>query len=476
MSFDVDAHLREAQEEMRRQGSDADSTPQGDRRTLEPAPAQSEEALALSFAERHECDLRYVAKWKIWLVWDGKRWKPDDSLQAFDFSRATCREAARGERKSAREIASAKTVAAVERLAKADRRLAATPDQFDADPWLLNTPSGILDLRTGMLRPQAQTDYLTKVTGIGPAPPRTPCPRFRRFLQEIMGDDDDLVAFLQRAFGYSLTGMVTEHALFFACGKGANGKGTLLNTFTRILGDYAAVANAETFTVSHADRHPTDLAMLRGARFVTVQEVEEGRRWAESKIKALTGGDPITARFMRADFFTFDPQLKLWIAANHRPGLRNIDEAIRRRLHLIRFDVTIPPAARDRDLPERLKAEWPAILRWAIDGCLQWQQGGLRPPEAVRAATEEYLDAEDALARWLADCAYSSADGPFESNADLFASWKAWAERCGEYVGSEKRLTQALEDRGFRRMRQGKARTRGFAGIRLSRRSLGEDR
>src|SRR4051794_373979 len=190
----------------------------------------------------------------------------------------------------------------------------------------------------------------------------------------------------------------------FGYGTGANGKGTFLNTLSGLLAGYAAVAPMDAFTASATDRHTTDLAMLRGARLVTAQETEEGRRWAESRVKAMTGGDPITARFMRQDFFTFSPQFKLLIAGNHRPGLRNVDEAIRRRFNMLPFAVKIPANEREKALPEKLKAEWPGILAWAIQGCLDWQKEGLSPPLAVLEATEEYLVSEDALGTWLAEC------------------------------------------------------------------------
>ena len=184
--------------------------------------------------------------------------------------------------------------------------------------------------------------------------------------------------------GYCLTGSIRDHALFFLYGTGGNGKGVLLNTCHDILGDYSAIAAMETFTASKADRHPTDLAMLRGARAVIAQETEDGQRWAESRIKALTGGDAISARFMRQDFFTFKPAFKLLIAGNHKPSLRNVDEAVKRRFNLLPFTVTISKDERDPELAEKLKGEWPGILAWAIEGCLEWQRIGLCPPNAVR--------------------------------------------------------------------------------------------
>ncbi|NCB32169.1 MAG: hypothetical protein EOM66_12285 [Clostridia bacterium] len=224
----------------------------------------------------------------------------------------------------------------------------------------------------------------------------------------------------------------------------------------------------ETFTASTGDRHPTDLAMLRGARLVTAQETEEGRQWAESRIKSLTGGDPITARFMRQDFFTFTPQFKLIIAGNHKPGLRNVDEAMRRRFHLIPFTVTIPKEERDPALPEKLRAEWPGILKWAVRGCLEWQRQGLNPPPAVVDATAEYLEAEDSYSLWMTECLTPSRNC-FESSADLFASWKAWAERAGESPGSQKRFTQTFATKGAQPKRQAHTGKRGFEGYRINR-------
>ena len=265
--------------------------------------------------------------------------------------------------------------------------------------------------------------------------------------------------------GYCLTGLTSEHALFFIYGIGANGKSVYINTISGILADHHRTAPIETFTASpHQDRHPTELARLRGARLVTSIETEEGRRWAESRIKSLTGGDKIAAHFMRQDFFEFTPQFKLFIAGNHKPGLRSVDEAIRRRFNLIPFTVTIPPAERDPDLAETLKAEWPGILAWMIEGCLVWQREGIAAPAAVTSATAAYLEAEDAVAAWLKERCEEPSDAVERSNA-LFASWKDWAEKAGEPVGSQKKLSQKLEDRGFKKShdRHGSC----FAGLRV---------
>ena len=329
-------------------------------------PEFADDALALLFAERHKDSLRYVAALGRWLMFDGARWRFDETLAARDLVRKICREASgRCDKKIAKGIASGKTVAAVERLAQTDRRLAANVEQFDADPWLLNTPAGIVDLRSGDIRKHDASAYLTKITGVAPDE-ACPTPRWCAFLARIMGDD--VIEYLKRVAGYSLTGSTGEHALFFCYGLGANGKSTFLNAITGCAGDYHRAAPIETFTASKHDQHPTDLARLRGARLVTATETEEGRRWAESRIKALTGGDTIAARFMRQDFFEYTPQFKLIIAGNHKPGLRSVDEAIRRRFNLIPFGVTIPPLERDQQIGKKLKDEWPGILAWMISG------------------------------------------------------------------------------------------------------------
>jgi P4 family phage/plasmid primase-like protien len=206
------------------------------------------------------------------------------------------------------------------------------------------------------------------------------------------------------------------------------------------------------------------MAGLRGARIVTSIETEQGSRWAESKLKALTGGDKITARFMRQDFFEFIPQFKLLIVGNHKPSIRNVDEAMKRRLHMVPFTVTIPAPKRDKRLPDRLLAERDGILSWALRGCLEWQRTGLRPPAAVMAATEDYFEAEDAIGRWIDE---RCVKGPqhAEGSTALYASWKAWAEANGEYAGSMKRFSETLGNRGF--PKRNTAQARGFRGIAL---------
>ena len=393
------------------------------------------------------------------------RWQFDDTLAVFDSVRVICRAAAAdcNKARTAKELASAKTVAAVERLARSDRRLAATVDQWDADLWLLNTPKGVIDLRTGAMRPHRAEDYLTHMTAVAPG---GDCPLWHAFLDRIT-EDKSLQQYLQRVCGYALTGLTYEHALFFLYGKGANGKTTFKKAVSGILADYHRAAPIETFTASHTDRHPTELADLRGARLVTANETDEGRRWAESRINMLTGGDRVRARFMRQDLFEFTPQLKLMIDGNHKPSLRSVNEAARRRFNLIPFTVTIPLKERDKDLSDKLKAEWPGILQWMIDGCVDWQERGLAPPEVVTAATAAYLDAQDTVAAWLDECCELDAN-TWERSQTLFASWKIWAERSGHFVGDTKTFRDRLDGRdGIEHRLEPGTKRAGFQGVRL---------
>ena len=425
----------------------------------------TEDALALAFTRRYHRDWRYVFAWGRWMMWDGQRWRSEDTLAATDLIRSVCRHAAvRADNpKIAAKLASSGTVGGVERLARADRRHAATTAEWDADPWLLNTPGGVVDLKTGRQRPHDRADRMTKITT---ATPGGDCPIWRQFLDEVTGGDKELQAYLQRMAGYTLTGSTQEHALFFLYGTGANGKSVFVNTLATILGDYAANAPMDTFMETRTDRHPTDMAGLRGARFVAAIETEQGRRWAESKIKNLTGGDKISARFMRQDFFEFFPQFKLFVAGNHKPAIRNIDEAMKRRLHLIPFTITVPPERRDKLLQQKLLAERDGILAWAVQGCLDWQRlGRLDPPQPVKDATDEYFEAEDALGRWLDERCVREGNAK-SLTAELFTDWKQWAESAGEFIGSQKRFADLLLTRGLEKWRNGMG-LRGFQCIGL---------
>jgi putative DNA primase/helicase len=426
----------------------------------------TDDALALEFTSRYGVDWRYCSTWAQWLMWTGNRWKADETLLVNHLVRSIGRASAlkADSHRIASKLASAGTVSNVERMARGDRRHSATTDVWDSDLWLLNTPAGVVDLRTGGMRPHKRDDWMIKMTAAS-LKAGARCEAWLRFIGEVTGHDPALESYLQRMFGYCLTGSTREHALFFLYGTGANGKSVFVNILLAILGDYGINAPMETFMASRNDRHPTELAMLRGARLVVAAETEQGRSFNESRIKELTGGDQITARNLYQDFFTYTPQFKPVLTGNHKPALKNIDEAIRRRMHLTPFTVTIAPEKRDKDLQQKLLTERDGIFEWALQGCLEWQRDGLLPPQCVRQATDEYFESEDSIGRWIEERCTTGSGGT-SLTADLFADWKQWAEAAGEYVGTQKRLSELLQPRGFTKWRNTGG-LRGLQGIGL---------
>ncbi len=424
----------------------------------------TEDAAALSFVARSP-DLRFCHSWKTWLIWDGKLWRPDQTVHVFDKVRKHCREHSELTTKTPgdqKKFCSPAFVAGVERFLKSDRAYATTSEQYDTDDWLLNTPDGTVSLIDGSMAAHDPDNFCTKITAVGPL---GECPIFLEFLKSITDGDDELIAYLQRLAGYCLSGSIREHSLHFLYGTGANGKGTFLNALAGVMADYAAIAPIETFTETHGERHPTELAMLDGPRLVLAQETESGRKWAETRIKALTGGDPISARRMRQDFFTFTPKFKLLIAGNHKPTLSTVDEAIRRRIHVVPFEVTIAPEKRDKNLGEKLKTEWPGILAWAIEGCVEYcERDGLDPPDRVVDATDAYLRSQNVLLEWIEDACDVGPDY-WEKPSLLFASWRASAKAANERIGQQKDFNERMEAAGFRQDRDN-VRQRHWVGIR----------
>ena len=402
----------------------------------------TEDGIAQAFTKRHADRLRYCHDAGAWFQWTGQRWRQDRTKLAYSWARQTCRELAANTPDNKRvTLAKAATAGAVERFAQADPALTATASVWDADPFLLGTPEGTVDLRTGSIRPGCTDDYLTKQTAVAPAEtPHTPL--WDAFLLDATAGDTALIRFLRQWFGYCLTGDTREHALLFGYGPGGNGKSVLLNTAAGIMGDYCRQAAMDTFTAAHGDRHPTDLAMLRGARMVCASETEEGRAWAESRIKSLTGGDMISARFMRQDFFEYRPQFKLVVIGNHKPVLKNVDEAARRRFNVVPFLNT--PSVPDRQLETKLKAEWPAILRWMIEGCLDWQRNGLVRPKVVATATAEYFEAQDYFGRWLSDCAIMDQNLASKPSV-LLSSFREWCAQNGEPMTDNRAMRGMIE-------------------------------
>lgn len=415
----------------------------------------SEDHLTAIFSNRYGEDWRYVNGWGGWRKWNGSTWVKDEKMEVFNLSRLVCREVsnlAPGLTASHRRaLTAARTIAAVERIAHSAPVHAAAVSQWDADPWVLSTPNGLVNLRTGSLRPADRADYITKSTLVSPlnlGDSELHCPLWRKSLQTWCGNDVDLEMYLQRFAGYCLTGVTSEHALAFFYGTGRNGKSVFLDAIREIMGDYATVAGMEMFQASQQERHSTEIADLMGARLVTAQETQEGRRWDEAKIKEMTSAAKLKARFMRQDFFEFTPQFKLFFAGNHKPGLRSVDEAMRARVHIVPFTITIPAEERDKQLPNKLRKEYPGILQWMIDGCREWQENGLEPPIAVRQATDDYLESEDSFAAWIAECCVLDVNAK-EKSKSLFDSHIKWADDAHELKYSTKRFNQVMDARGY---------------------------
>jgi putative DNA primase/helicase len=324
-------------------------------------------------------------------------------------------------------------------------------------------------LRTGQLQEAKPEDHITKVTACAPSE-KAECPLWKKFLKEATKGDQELITFLQRLAGYSLTGDTREHLLTFVYGPGGNGKTVFVNIITGVSGDYATRAAMQTFTASNHEQHPTDLAKLRGARLVASAETEKGRFWAEQRIAEMTGGDTISARFMRQDFFDYKPTFKIVIIGNHHPQLRNVTDAMRRRIAIVPFNNK--PQTPDKRLEASLVAEWPGILRWMIEGCLVWQKEGLPRPQAVQVATDDYFEEQDLFGQWIAERLEAIPASPGEKHtlsAALFYNWDQYARAAGEEPGSRKAFAEALKRHGYR---PGKDRTgrRVWLGIRLHQR------
>lgn len=392
-----------------------------------------------------------------WYVWDGRRWKPDRDGAAqravIDTVKAAFSElsglADDGRRKLLRDIGrceSASGVTGVLRLASCLTAFAVSPDRLDADPYLLNTADGTLDLRTGEVREHTPTDLITKVTRCGLQHTGTD---FAEFLHEVL-PDPAVRAFVQRLLGYALLGAVREHVLALFVGSGCNGKSTLLETVMAAMGDYSIAADPELLL--HRDgAHPTGQADLLGVRLAVMAETGEGRKLAPATVKRLTGGDKIRARRMRQDFFEFEPSHTLVVMTNHRPVVPGDDPAMWRRLLLVPFDVVVQKP--DPTLLRRLAQDLPAVLGWLVEGYKQYADVGLAAPDAVMARTDEYRASSDALGRFLEERTHANPNDAVGAR-ELYTAWCEWCRHNGEEIGSEMSFAEAMSRRGIGKKRR----------------------
>lgn len=428
---------------------------------------------ARRMVRRHGRELRHCSAWGSWLVWDGGRWRRDDTGEVHRFAKQTvvsiyteaehCQDA--DERRqigkhAARSEAQPKIRAMID-SASTETAIAVRPDDLDADPFLLSCANGTINLRTGEPREADPADLLTRGTDVR-YDAAAECPRWLGFLDEVFAGDAELIAFLQRLVGYSLTGDTREHVLAVAHGSGCNGKSTFTEIVKRLLGGLAATASFDSFARSRSDRSiRNDLARLHRARVVLASEAGKGRRLDEATVKALTGGDTIVARFLHAEHFEFVPEFKLWLVTNHRPRVDGGDDAIWRRLRLIPFEVNFL-GREDRELKGKLEAELPGIFNWALEGCLAWQRDGLGGADAVTTATREYREDEDVLGAFLADrCELGS--GSVETTG-FRAAYESYCEELGEEPLRANILGRELTERGIRR---GGAQRRFYQGVGL---------
>ena len=410
----------------------------------------------------HGDDLRFVSAWSTWLCWDGRRWARDETGEVMRRAKATARalthEAVELPESRAREehlrhalrSEQHRALVAMVELAKTEPGISARVTDLDSDPWVLNVQNGTLDLRTLELRPHQREDGLTRCCAV-PFDADACDDTFARFVERILPDAETQY-FVQRALGYSLLGVPREEVLFFVHGPPASGKSTLLEGVKRALGDYATTADFETFLQRRDGGPRPDIARLAGVRFVASVEVDDGKRLAAGLVKTLTGGDTVTARFLYGRDFEFRPAFKLWLAANDEPRVSDADDALWRRILEVPFAESIPEAERDPAVkaaltdPEQCGA---ALLAWMVAGLREYLADGLRPPAAVRRATDAYRARMDPLTEWW-DERIEVAPEASATVGELFASYLAWAEGAGvRKPMSPKSFGQRLTKRGF---------------------------
>lgn len=424
---------------------------------------------ALRLVRQHGADFRHVHPWAKDLVWTGQRWQVDDTAQVERFAKGTVvrmyEEAAAAPDDSIRKALvshalkseSAGSLAAMIRLARSESGIAVLPQDLDRDPWALTCPNGTLDLRTGRLRAHQRQDLATKMCPT-PFDPKAACPLWERFLVEIFASDEELIAYLQRLFGYCLTGDVSEHLFPVCWGPGGNGKGTTLETIRATMGaDYSMAAMPDFLMARRGEHHPTELADLFGKRLVICQETEKGRRLNEPLMKWLTGGDRLRARRMREDAWEFSPTHKLFFVSNYKPEIRGTDTGVWRRVRLIPFTVTFEGEKKDPKMGEKLKAEAPGILAWMVRGALDWQRNGMAAPQRVMVATAEYRSDQDIIGAFLADCCLTGSE-VFRTRASaLYQVFRRWVQDTGETGGvaalSQTKFGTELQERGFARVK-----------------------
>ncbi|MEQ8226235.1 MAG: phage/plasmid primase, P4 family, partial [Candidatus Eremiobacterota bacterium] len=411
------------------------------------------------FSIRHGKDIRYCNKLKTWFIWSSKKWKEDETQQIQALAKETVRsyyervsEYEGNEQKNfIKHIISSEGMVKRKLMVEAamsEPEIGILPEIFDQDKWLLNLKNGTLNLQTKEFQEHKRENYITKLIDIN-YNPEAKCDIWINFLNKIFDNNQETIRFVQKAAGYSLTGLTIEQCIFILHGNGSNGKSTFINIIKEILSDYAQQTPTETFLEKKNNNGATnDLARLRGARFVASVETEQGRNFAEALVKQISGEDTISARFLHKEFFDFKPECKIWIATNHKPKIKNTDHAIWRRIKLIPFQVTIRDEEKDLNLMHRLGESKEGILNWMIQGCYLWQQEKLGIAEEIRKATKSYREEMDVIGAFLDECCL--IDIHCRSSAkELYSNYAEWANQNGEYVISQTLFGTRLSERGF---------------------------
>jgi putative DNA primase/helicase len=405
--------------------------------------SSNQDMLAETFAQRYEGSLVYAHDFGAWLEFNGYQWLKDPTRKAFEYARQLCRELGDG-----RQTTRAAFFGGVEQIAKCDPRLSCASSDFDSDNYVLNTPSGVYDLRTGEIKPHHPEQRLTKITAVAPATDQGGV--FLKAINEICGGDESLVRFHQVSLGAMLSGAREEHWLIYWFGTGRNGKNLLADLVFFILGEYAHKLPSSALMSKKHESHPSELTGLRGVRLALSSEIEEGSFWNEARLKELTGDEFITARYMRQDAFTFTKSHKHLILGNHRPQIKTVDEAIKNRVLLVPFDVSFA-GREDRDLPEKIRAEAGFVLHWLIEGHNAWMENGKRLPrcEAVQRATKGYFAAQSTIEMWIDECCRKVDDpdrpaGSWCTASELYENYQQWKRARGEGPVSQTRFGEFM--------------------------------
>jgi putative DNA primase/helicase len=437
--------------------------------------AQTDAGNAERFVRLFKDTLRYCKSRKKWLTWDGNTWTIDEGgvadRAAIITARATYCAAASVNNKTVRsnlETWANSSESKARRNAMLNTAMNLKPietaiDDYDRNQWLAAVENGTLDLATGEFRESRREDYLSMQFNVEYDSSAT-APRWETFLREVFAGDEELISWVQRAVGYSLTGDTREQVMFMLFGGGANGKSVFLEIISYLLGDYSANTPFSTFEASKRNEASNDLAALKGKRLVTAIETNEDRRLDEARVKSVTGQDEITARFLFQEFFTFKPAFKIWMAVNHKPIVKGTDRGIWRRIRLVPFTQNFEGQKADRGLTSKLKAELPGILNWALEGLRQWREQGLGFAKAVEGASKEYQKESDLVQQWMEECVTLAADAKTPC-ADAYASFKEWAKERSYPSFSMNSFARNMTEKGFERKSNGKQRV--YVGLKL---------